>query len=589
VAFLFPVNRVLTYVMAVVLVMFLAVYLTLTLLPLVYLNCPYRTPLSGVLWWAGNILGGLSVRNHALIHPDATLTEAILEKSVTKSQDREKRDAEAIILTMRSLTDDDEILPFIEAIPDILYDFSQNKIRRENIPLFIPLLDSADPELNVWARIAQFVFKCGYWSGDFQTRSSQACSRAIWTLVQVYAYSKNQRHDHFDPHLQLIRSMPSLLKIVVATPSGSDLCSALAALGTRWMHLSTNQDLVLETFQAISPYMDTMPQVSDASLDMFVRALDNNYLSFILRYMISRSKEGKVWHIIQIITLYKYLQISQDSNANSRNFESICNAIYPQSKSPLEIEDVHGDLSFIQTGDPLLALKRHVDKTGVLSDSTDAHMRQCLKLFFSTSRPLCWHPEAQQCRQSVLWYIHRRYEDRPSDNIWETFGMEDLERVGRCVLEQIQEPLGDDGVKQSDIACLRTFILLLMSDDLQWWGDFFPKLFDVLRTPNLPFKDVEGYPFLQVLLDELVSIRLAPPTYSMYHLLPQKSLEQTRISLIQEYLLPQFLCFDALDSGSFRDTLAVTVVSRYIRLCCEFRVPFHFVGILHRLSFGPWN
>ncbi|KAJ7855522.1 hypothetical protein B0H13DRAFT_2205981, partial [Mycena leptocephala] len=48
VAFLIPVNIALAAVTGILLVIIAAVYLLLTLFPLVYINCPYQTPLSGM-------------------------------------------------------------------------------------------------------------------------------------------------------------------------------------------------------------------------------------------------------------------------------------------------------------------------------------------------------------------------------------------------------------------------------------------------------------------------------------------------------------------------------------------------------------
>ncbi|KAJ7085145.1 hypothetical protein B0H15DRAFT_765016, partial [Mycena belliarum] len=50
VAFLIPINTAMTVVTAGLLATVAAVYLLLTILPLQYLDCPYRTPLSGAFW-----------------------------------------------------------------------------------------------------------------------------------------------------------------------------------------------------------------------------------------------------------------------------------------------------------------------------------------------------------------------------------------------------------------------------------------------------------------------------------------------------------------------------------------------------------
>ncbi|KAJ7278771.1 hypothetical protein C8J57DRAFT_1573482, partial [Mycena rebaudengoi] len=50
VAFLLPVNRIIMGVAAGLLALLLLIYATLTILPMLYLDCPFRTPLSGLLW-----------------------------------------------------------------------------------------------------------------------------------------------------------------------------------------------------------------------------------------------------------------------------------------------------------------------------------------------------------------------------------------------------------------------------------------------------------------------------------------------------------------------------------------------------------
>ncbi|KAJ7617315.1 hypothetical protein FB45DRAFT_756846 [Roridomyces roridus] len=117
VAFLLPINHLIMYLMAAALTILLISYCVLTILPVLYLDCPYRTPLSTPLW-------SLSQRALAFLRRPtgpksgvATMTEAIVRCAI---QNTEKRDQRAIRWTLESLTDDTELLPFIELIPDIV-------------------------------------------------------------------------------------------------------------------------------------------------------------------------------------------------------------------------------------------------------------------------------------------------------------------------------------------------------------------------------------------------------------------------------------------------------------------------------------
>ncbi|KAJ6617154.1 hypothetical protein B0H10DRAFT_1681983, partial [Mycena sp. CBHHK59/15] len=50
VAFLAPVNKIIMVLVAALLGFVTSIYLAFTILPLIYLSCPYRTPLSNMLW-----------------------------------------------------------------------------------------------------------------------------------------------------------------------------------------------------------------------------------------------------------------------------------------------------------------------------------------------------------------------------------------------------------------------------------------------------------------------------------------------------------------------------------------------------------
>ncbi|KAJ7930574.1 hypothetical protein B0H13DRAFT_886076, partial [Mycena leptocephala] len=141
IAFLIPVNRILMIIAAVVLFIVASVYLVFTLLPLRYLDCPYRTPLSGAFWrvfqafkriWyhrrglateaavgpGSDIESENIVLEPSLSLMDETMVEAMARTAMETSR---QRDYKALVWTMKSLADDVELEPFVEAIPDILW------------------------------------------------------------------------------------------------------------------------------------------------------------------------------------------------------------------------------------------------------------------------------------------------------------------------------------------------------------------------------------------------------------------------------------------------------------------------------------
>ncbi|THU83944.1 hypothetical protein K435DRAFT_733701 [Dendrothele bispora CBS 962.96] len=600
VAFLLPVNTALTLVMGAILLSFSMVYIVLTVLPLFYLSSPYRTPLSGVLWRFVNAFNGRLSQYHSLSSHDKTLTEAILEKSAAKTPERTERDRQALIHAIKLSTDDDELLPFIEAIPESLYDSGQNKIRRGNLKLFIPLLDSVEPDVNIWSRIAQFMSKSGYWLDNFQSRSSLACSRAVWTLVRA-SVDRGYIKQTNDFNL-LIKSMPLLLKFVNPALS-SDLFFALTILGVQWMNqihsgqLPSDEipqylELTVGAFKTLSLHADTLSPISDGNLDILFKTLYNPQPSKERLEYILQSVENKEWHVIQIRILHRYLSLSQSSFTSSgvlpQKFEEICDAIYPRSKDSLDT--LGSDMSRLpNTSNLLFEFKRHVDhNTFELSDTTDILMKQYLKLYFCTTKPLCSPEQSQECQRIFLWYFHELHSGDPLHN----FKVHDLKHIGKCILGQIRDR--PDDVEQSKMSLRVASELLCASPEgaprvLRVTNDFFPKMFSVLHIASLSlaFKGIEKYSFFKTLLDLLICMRLRPPPRSSYQTLPQESLKQTQVELAQDYLLQQYPCLDNLDSESYRDTLAVAIVSRYIHLCCEYKVPSYCIGALWSLR--PWT
>ncbi|KAF8145317.1 hypothetical protein K438DRAFT_1690496, partial [Mycena galopus ATCC 62051] len=114
VAFLVPVNPIMMYLMCIVLFAFTLLYIVLTILPVVYLHCPYRTPLSVPLW--SLLQSPLSFFRRW--SPGTTMTEAVVNSALHDTQIRDRR---ALQWTLDSLTDDAELLPFVEAIPDMIH------------------------------------------------------------------------------------------------------------------------------------------------------------------------------------------------------------------------------------------------------------------------------------------------------------------------------------------------------------------------------------------------------------------------------------------------------------------------------------
>jgi hypothetical protein len=128
------------YLMGIALVTLL-LYAALTVLPVVRLDCPYRTPLSATLWSLLQCVVGI-LRHRFLVKADDHRSRGRLGSSgYTDSRPT------CIRMDTRVLTDDVELLPFVEAIPDMID--GSNGFRRIKDPLFESFFfhDSSDAQL----------------------------------------------------------------------------------------------------------------------------------------------------------------------------------------------------------------------------------------------------------------------------------------------------------------------------------------------------------------------------------------------------------------------------------------------------------
>ncbi|KAF5357635.1 hypothetical protein D9758_007523 [Tetrapyrgos nigripes] len=269
VAFLFPVNRIITYIMIGILGVFLIIYTALTVIPLVWLNAPYRTPLSGAVWRFGNAFGGFLARKHGLYRQDETLTEGLLEKSLQGTSERDRR---ALVFTMQSLTDDDELLPMIEAIQDVLYYDNQKPwkpdyIRRANVDLIMPLIMTDDPEVNIISRITQYLKRSQVVLQDSPPHGQGMPSvySLVYTLMYMLVTTPQTTNEsqilngkHVQTHLAFTEDL--LLHITTVSWDHRSLSSTLALLRFRW--ISCIRDVVA----SISRVVDDMKKANGQNI-----------------------------------------------------------------------------------------------------------------------------------------------------------------------------------------------------------------------------------------------------------------------------------------------------------------------------------
>ncbi|KAJ7144373.1 hypothetical protein C8R44DRAFT_916382 [Mycena epipterygia] len=136
VAFLHPVNIALMIITAALLGVISGAYTYLKILPIFSSDSPYRTALSNIVWGSFRCLSGLLCSRRRFSSDDEsiiphqpspfstktipTMIEIMTRDAIQKSTKRDERDARAIVWTVRSLKDDNEFEPFVEAL-QILY------------------------------------------------------------------------------------------------------------------------------------------------------------------------------------------------------------------------------------------------------------------------------------------------------------------------------------------------------------------------------------------------------------------------------------------------------------------------------------
>ncbi|KAJ6556988.1 hypothetical protein DFH09DRAFT_1488686 [Mycena vulgaris] len=174
-AFLLPINALMTGIVSSILATFLAFYIVITILPVVALDCPYRTPLSGLFWRLLQHLSGL----FNLPSTNQSLTDVVLAAAMKR---RDIRDERAVLWTLDSLTDNTELLPFVEAIPEIIY--GPGGFRHIDDHLFRLVLHASDSHTSLANRILALLWSAETLPLDdpLHSRRQTEGLRALWAL-----------------------------------------------------------------------------------------------------------------------------------------------------------------------------------------------------------------------------------------------------------------------------------------------------------------------------------------------------------------------------------------------------------------------
>ncbi|KAJ6482793.1 hypothetical protein C8R45DRAFT_307679 [Mycena sanguinolenta] len=204
VAFLQPVHIGMASVAAALLLVILFVYTYLTVLPILHSDCPYRTPLSGLMRYV--LLRGLSILQHVqdpgmdsgAVSPTSgdpkipTLVEVMMQHATSDSSERVDRDCRALIWTMKSLTDDEELEPLVEAISDVIWG-SEGRRWLYDKQIGALLLH---PNVRLIPRIEGLLRGCesGLLPVERRHRRQISCLKTIWAIAHLDVQSQKPFH-----------------------------------------------------------------------------------------------------------------------------------------------------------------------------------------------------------------------------------------------------------------------------------------------------------------------------------------------------------------------------------------------------------
>jgi hypothetical protein len=229
IAFLIPVNTIMMIIAAVVLFIVASIYSVFTLLPLRFLDCPYRTPLSGAFWRVlegfkriryrrgvateAAVASGSAVDSEDIVlesSPSVTDETMVETMARTAMENSRQRDYKALVWTMKSLADDVELEPFVEAIPDILWGpHGQRYAYREHIRALIQ-----NPDVQLLNRIVALLDSChaGILSSAASQRRAIACYKAFWAIASLSISNQSSNEPNIAHALDLATCIRSMLR-----------------------------------------------------------------------------------------------------------------------------------------------------------------------------------------------------------------------------------------------------------------------------------------------------------------------------------------------------------------------------------------
>ncbi|KAJ7657249.1 hypothetical protein DFH06DRAFT_1473238 [Mycena polygramma] len=263
VAFLLPVNVALTVVVGIILATVTVVYAFLTLIPLVHLDCPYRTPLSRGFWALNQSVQTMFSRWCSQMPKpvsqleDETIVERVFRKAIESSPQRSRRDTQALVWTVKSLADDNELEPFLEAIPDALWLPDPNLAPPGNIRhelqdsrryVYDDHMRSLMDDLNVQLlrRLGGFHNSCssGLLSQEVRLRREICVYKAVWALGCLSVPGQPAFPALGSPwniDLQVASEATQYARSAIAIQQWANMCAAQPLLEEALRHLTVHK------------------------------------------------------------------------------------------------------------------------------------------------------------------------------------------------------------------------------------------------------------------------------------------------------------------------------------------------------------
>jgi hypothetical protein len=257
VAFLAPINRQIMILSAALLGIIIACYFVITVLPLMYLDCPYHTPLSSALWrffallrMSWSLVRCRFVDGKCAASRFHTMVAAISRRAVESSEERTNRDRRALIWTLKSLADDNELEPLVESIPELLWGPDGRRYLHDDSVMQL----ATNSDVHLSARIEDLLLSCdtGLLSNEAMIRRQILCLKALWCIASLtdHAGSRRPANDMFD--LSVTSRVPFSEQL------GVNHYAVSTRAMTRWNIFCSIQTQVLETLRYIKLCQDVV-------------------------------------------------------------------------------------------------------------------------------------------------------------------------------------------------------------------------------------------------------------------------------------------------------------------------------------------